>query len=457
MNKISNAFKKNLMKVIILSDFALLIFVLNIPGTIALRNVLAGLLLIILTFSWLKNEDSIKPLFKNKNFISTISILLILTTYIFFHSIFIADEMSWSLSQYRTQWIYPMLYFTMGILLAFFASSGKYFNEKNLVTILFYSLSLHVLYVDLITIYQYIESGHFVLRYGGLTRSAVLANYITNILISIIIVEFIFRFRVKKRIVQLNSLWLMLVLLLCIFSAIIEHLRFGVISLFFMSLTGLIFFIFDNSRFNSKAKSFVAITLLLLCSLPLLYNAKNDVRWLSLIETIPIAMDTETHLYWQGNSSGDSPTLASGEKVSYSNYMRIAWITKGIDYISNDIFGIGYGRNVFGHAMEKYDGKIISRGYHSHSSIIDFTIGVGVLGIGVWFLFVIKIILSESKIFINHGNYFSLLSVFIISGFFIRSFVDSNMRDHMFKQFFLILGIAITLSFYEQIKNKKIS
>jgi hypothetical protein len=44
------------------------------------------------------------------------------------------------------------------------------------------------------------------------------------------------------------------------------------------------------------------------------------------------------------------------------------------------------------------------------------------------------------------------MSFFITSGFFMRSIVDSSMRDHMFKQFFLILGIALTLAVFE---NKK--
>ena len=48
------------MKTLILIELTLLIFILSIPGTIALRNILAGTLLIIFFFSWLKNDASIK-------------------------------------------------------------------------------------------------------------------------------------------------------------------------------------------------------------------------------------------------------------------------------------------------------------------------------------------------------------------------------------------------------------
>ena len=133
--------------------------------------------------------------------------------------------------------------------------------------------------------------------------------------------------------------------------------------------------------------------------------------------------------------------------------MRVAWATKGVEYIKNDIFGIGYGRNVFGHAIKKYEKDFESmRGYHYHSGIIDFTIGVGIIGLVIWLFFVGRIVISSALVFVNSGHYFSLMSLFITSGFFMRSIVDSNMRDHMFKQFFLILGIALNLAAFE---NKK--
>jgi O-antigen ligase len=134
--------------------------------------------------------------------------------------------------------------------------------------------------------------------------------------------------------------------------------------------------------------------------------------------------------------------------------MRIAWATKGLEYIKNDIFGIGFGRNVFGHAIQKYEKDFESvRGMHSHSGIIDFTIGVGIIGLVIWLFFVGRIVISSALVFVNSGHYFSLMSFFTTSGFFIRSIVDSNMRDHMFKQFFLILGIALTLAAFENIQK----
>jgi hypothetical protein len=339
----------------------------------------------------------------------------------------------------------------MGVSLASMTTIDQYFKTETLITFLFFALFIHIIYIDLIALYSYFETSSLLSRYGGLTKSPVLSSYISNILISMIFVELICRIKKKKRILQIGSFWLTIFLVLCIFSSIIGGMRFGAISLFFMSLTAFAFIVIDNENFNNRAKGLISISLLILCILPLTYNVKNDNRWHSLLETIPLAIDTENNSYWRDGTN--PPILSNGNTVGHSNYMRVAWATKGVEYIKNDIFGIGYGRNVFGHAIQKYEKDFESvRGYHSHSGIIDFTIGVGIIGLLLWLFFVGRIVVCSALIFVNSGNYFSLMSLFITSGFFFRSIVDSNMRDHMFKQFFIILGIVLTLAAFE---NKK--
>ena len=75
-------------------------------------------------------------------------------------------------------------------------------------------------------------------------------SLISNILISMIIVEFICRLKKKKRILQIGSFWLLFFLCLCIFSSIISGMRFGAISLFFMSVTAIILIVIDNENFK---------------------------------------------------------------------------------------------------------------------------------------------------------------------------------------------------------------
>ena len=74
--------KINLIQAIILSIFSFLIFILNVPGTIALRNILAALLLMILATLWAQAKISIKPLLSNKIFRSNLVVLLVITIFI---------------------------------------------------------------------------------------------------------------------------------------------------------------------------------------------------------------------------------------------------------------------------------------------------------------------------------------------------------------------------------------
>jgi O-antigen ligase len=194
-----------------------------------------------------------------------------------------------------------------------------------------------------------------------------------------------------------------------------------------------------------------------LISIPIIFNAINDPRWNSLIETIPIAFDTDTNMHWSDRSK-KLPKLSNGEPVSGSNYLRLAWLAKSLEYIKKEpLIGIGYGRNSFGHAIQKYEGIDSARGKHSHSGILDFTISTGLIGLMLWLVFIGLIVAFSLKRFLIDSSYFALVSFFITTGFFFRSIVDSIMRDHVFQQFMLMLGIFLAFLVYEQISKTQSS
>ena len=69
------------------------------------------------------------------------------------------------------------------------------------------------------------------------------------------------------------------------------------------------------------------------------------------------------------------------------------------------------------------------------------------------FIFLVcKVSIKEFK---STRSYFSLLTLFVTMGFVGRSFVDGNMRDHVFLQFMLILGISLFFLFQEKINAHK--
>ena len=435
----------------ILGLFSFLIFILSINRTMALRNALAVILLVSLITLVIRGQANLHSIFKSKEFRWIAGSLVVFVLYVLFHSIYLSHEMLWSLSEFKSHIFYPFLYFTMGILLASYVSQSKDVTKETLITIFFYSIFIHILYLDLVALDKLFHDGVMMRRYGGLMDSPVQPNYLTNILLAMIIAEFVYRLRVKKQVLKVSNGVLYLLLIACIFSTFVEALRLGDIALVFLGIGSSMAFLYKNNQYSVGIKRFIATSLIIILTIPLAYNLNTDPRWAKLIETIPLAMDTSNSMHWLDRSQ-KAPKTESGHEVKGSNYERIAWAMKALEYSKENPMGVGFGRNAFGHAMEERHGSLATRGGSAHSSILDLTVGAGIFATLLWLFFVYRVSKIAVKNFEKYYDYFSLLTLFLIMGYVGRGFVDANMRDHMFLQFMLILGIAI---YYMILKEDK--
>ncbi len=437
----------------VLGVFSFLIFILSINGTMALRNTLAIILLVSLIALFIRGQANFYSIFKSKEFRWIAGSLVVFVLYVLFHSIYLSHEMLWSLSEFKSHIFYPFLYFSMGIVLASYVSQSEHITKETLITILFYSIFIHILYLDLVAIDKLFHDGVMMRRYGGLMDSPVQPNYLTNILLAMIIAEFVYRLRAKKQVLKVSNGVLYLMLSACIFSTFVEALRLGDIALVFLGIGSSMAFLYKNNQYSVGIKRFIATSLIIILTIPLAYNLNTDPRWSKLIETIPLAMDTSNSMHWLDRSQ-EAPKTESGHEVKGSNYERIAWAMKALEYIQEEPMGVGFGRNAFGHAMEERHGALAKRGATAHSSILDLTVGAGIFATLLWLFFVYRVAKIAIKNFEIDYDYFSLLTLFLIMGYVGRSFVDANMRDHMFLQFMMILGICIFFMISE--KNKTI-
>ncbi len=434
---------------------SLLVFIFSIPGTMAARNIIATILLAILgTYFFKKRSVFFSDFLRERESLIIIIILAILTIYILIHSIFISHDAQWSLAEFKSHWLYPVLYFVMGIFLVFFYTYNKPSLGINIINIVFYSLSVHVLIVDLYAINYYIQNDALPIKYSGLTKSPALISYITNIILSLSISEFIYRFRTsKKNLIGSNKI-LFFILILCLLSVNIVNMRNQLISILFIGFIASFFVLYGNNKYKRKSKVFIAMMLMFVLSLPLTYSLKYDSRWDTFSETVLIALDTNSNKFWINHDYG-LPKLSNGTPVNDSNYERIAFLKKGIEYIGNNYLGIGYGRNAFGHAIQMYENDSTARGKHSHSSFIDLTVGAGVLSIILWLLFIIKLFLYSFQKYKINVSYYSIAISILTVDFVSRSLIDSIMRDHMFQQYMLILGILLAMLMYKQNNESK--
>lgn len=438
-----------MLKNFLLSLIFLLFFLITVPHVIGIRNGIFYLLFLsTLVMIWKYKKDFL--LCVKYSELKIIYFFLLLTSmWILFNSVVISHEILWSLDEFRGQWLTPVTYFFMGSIIAFYTIKKNVISKELLLTVLFYSMFVHILYIDLVALDNFLDTKNLIQRYGGLTNSPVLANYLTNILFAFIISELIYRKRSKKNILKISNYMLFIILGLTLLSSLIESMRNGSAALFFMSIMGIYFFLNKNQSYSKKVKFLISFGIILVLSIPIIYNLKNDTRWATLIETIPIAIDTKTNKYWI-NKKSTLPRLSSGQVVGGSNYLRVAYASEGTKLIVENPLGIGFGRNAFGHALEIKYNKNSVRGFHSHSSLIDFTLGVGFIGLILWLIFIFLIMKKAIYFCRENVSFFSMLTFFLTTGFFTRSLVDSNMRDHMFLQFMFLLGISLVLMFNER-------
>ena len=428
-------------------------FILSIDGTITLRYVLIVGLIVALVFVTIKNDDNLKILKESRDFNLIIGLLSLFIVYVFFHSIFVSLEPDWSLSEFKSHIVYPSIYFIVGLLLANYVYKSKSISKESLITILFYSLFLHILYLDIAAIDFLWHEGTMLRRYGGLMDSPVLPNYLTNILLAMIIAEVVYRLRVKKKVLKVSDSILLLLLVFCIFSTFIEALRLGDIALVFLGIGSSMAFLYKNKDYSAKVKSFISIGLILVLTIPLIYNINTDPRWAKLVETVPVAMSSSDDESFIDPAAPVLKTV-SGYEVTGSNYTRIVYAIKSFKFIGEDPMGVGFGRNAFGHALELRHPEYAKRGMHAHSAILELSLGGGIIATLIWLSFIFVITRVSIIEFRRTLNYYAMLTLFLTMGFVGRGFVDANMRDHMFLQFMMMLGISIFFMIIE--KNKSL-
>ncbi len=415
--------------------FGLLLFILPVPHTIAVRYILSGVLIFSLFYEIFK-QKKFKNIFNYKEIKISSMFLFILSIWILFEGVFISPFSSICIPEIKSQWFYPVIFFYIGIYLSMF------FDSKRVLQVIVVTLFIHVLYVDLFALHKYIYTHHLISRFAGLTDGPDKANYISNLLLAFLITEIINRVRFKKSILSINNTVLLFMLIMTLLSELIEGMRNGVIAVLFMSLSTLFFILYNNKEYSFKFKIVISIGLIILLSIPAVYNFKNDNRWKTLIETIPISINTTKYKNWMYPDKLGMPVI-NGRTLSASNYERIAWASVGIKEIIKHPFGVGYSRNAFKHSLE-LDYKVHDlRIGQSHSGIIDLALGIGIPGLLMWIIFIFYLFRISIFEFKNRYNILAVLLFFNVTGFFLRSVVDSNMRDHMFLTFMLITGLVL--------------
>lgn len=371
-----------------------------------------------------------------------------LTAWILAVALFVSDETAWALGEIKGQWLKATLALASGGLLALSVRHDTA-RVHMTVLILLTTLVAHVLYVDVVSAKGFFDClttttscEAVTRRIGGLTDGPDKSNYLTNMLLGLLLAEAFIRVTYRQRFLPLSNAVLTVVALVALFSVYAEGVRNGIVELSFVLLVCAVLFGLENLRRFGRPALMLVVSLLIVVPAVFGYlSIKSDTRWGTFFETVPLALDTDVNRQWVNLSRKDELKLSDGGPVDWSNYMRIARIKAGAELTLENPLGVGFGRNAFGHAVLKKYGENSS---HSHSGLIDFAVGTGFPGTLLWLGFLGSLLAFGWRHFRETHDYCALALLFLVTGYGVRMVLDSTIRDHMLQMFlFLAAFLAV--------------
>lgn len=451
--------------------FALgLIFMLQIiwhmPGTIALRNVLLALL--VMSVGWLSYACR-STLKTTMGFTSKLPMIFLgmLTAWIVFVNVFFGDRPELNWHEFVSHWLIPSLCAYVAWLFGTLTVSMGKTPVNRVMTSLFLVYFVQVFAHDAMSTIYFLEKGEFAFRNAPVLYIPEMLqgfgtdkpfteyfsghffgffSYVNAILGAFLVAEIAQRLLTRQRTLICPSWLLYAGVVLVIMCSYVIKARNGNVGLLMLLLMAALMIGYRLSASFSMLKIAAVLSVFFAVFSAVGYVfIKSDSRWQTLVETAPIAWDTKGHLAWINKEP--LPTLSNGQIVDASNYERLAWFKEGLLLMEERPLGSGYDRNSWGGRIDaKYLMGDTWNGAHSHSGILDFAIATGIPGAVLWLAFMGSMALAGLKSF-RHGNIaIGLVLIFVVSGYFGRTLVDSVIRDHFLQVFMFLSGLLLALS-----------
>ncbi len=437
-----------------------LMLVWPVMFTIGLRYTLAGLLLIF-TVGWsYPKRHELKSLLITKPILWATGLLVLLSAWFVFQALWIVPESNWVWDELRGQWLKDMVFWILGLVLgvgaAYQGAQGKNLWQVALVAGLIAIVVLTVAEGCWI----WFATAHIPVFFNGITGSRTMVSFVTNMLLAFLVGDLLARDSASKFLPWSKKITVSLIMM-CLLCTLFIATRHGWIGVVMLTFSGLIIhYIKGWSRVGKKALLLLP-ALILLIGLGAWASWKNDSRWNTLRETLPIAWDIDTHKAWLNHEKYPFPQLPNGQVVNDSNYERPAWIHAGLRIVAERPLGTGFSRHAFGHELVRlYPEAEPGAGKHAHSSMIDLAIGGGLPAVALWMAFVALLVCYGTIAFFRHGSGAGLVMAFLASGFLGRSLLDSVMRDHSMEQFMFIIAFLLPIvswNFTNQLPPQKIA
>ncbi len=435
--------------VLLLGLLLILIPVWNIPHTMAVRNITAGLLLILVIFNnrdWLIYLRSSKP-------------LIAFSVYLLFFILFVASDQLETIKNINSEWLKFILYSILG------GAIGLHFAKytiKNLFFFLGFCFAIPLLiHIGLFSI-ESLKQQAIPWGYAGLSLSHGDLGY-SALQGTIFLSTCLFFFNNSKKL----AISLLLLISLMLISVVIARSRGGLIFIILSFMAVAFLSIITTKKINLSKK--IALGFFLVLSLFAVTKIMTGLfpdKWKNFDSKVTIGlMGDPISINCNGTkeiekeftfkklpiTQEDKETIAD---INAGTAARIVTLRAGLRLLEENYLGINASRDGYQIALGKLCDPQIKMS-NTHNGWLDSALGIGVAGA----LILLSIYINNIFIAINaiqqkiKGSEAAAAALFVTSFIWIlRNFLDTAQRDQMLE----MQGFSMALLAGILLKNKLI-
>lgn len=423
-----------------------LYFVWPLPHTIALRFTLLTLG-IAFFFFLLRRTPPRLAVARDRSHKILLGLVFSLTVWMLVNAGWISPEPEWAFQELLGQWGNALAAALFGVLAGSLIQRGRLRAAGVLLTLVL-ALAIHAAFLNLSAIYLWLVDGEPLRRAMGLTDGPDKSNYLTIAFLSLVLAEAYLRAFAHKRFLGLNTPTLLVLLGLGLAGFFLEEIRNGLapLAVIFISLL-FVYIASHRESLHPRRLASHALLALMFTTALVIFVVKTDARWQNTIDSARFAWQTQDNSAWlYDDKPRKQTTLPNGKPVEESSYLRTVMLKEGLAIVAEHPWGVGFGRNAFGHALKAKYGR---GGGHSHSGLLDLAIGIGLPGLIMWVSVLAYAAYLGLRTFLRKRSYAGLALLLIVTTFSIRMIFDSIIRDHMLQQFMFTAALLATLSLNE--------
>ncbi|MCF8199351.1 MAG: O-antigen ligase family protein [Sulfuritalea sp.] len=405
------------------SWLAAMVFVFPIPHTIALRNLLLFIGIIVLVWNHRHAFPKVVPWLKPAAWW-----LVALTAWIVFHSVAVASAPTFALDQFRANWLNPLLIGAVGAWAATQLPRGR---AAQAVVV---ALAAHMIWLLGWQFHLWLGQSGWPFKatpFGAYDYQGTLNCF----LLTLVAADRVAWVLEKYSPLALGRIAGSLVLLLSLASDLaLQSRNSTAISVATLLAAGIVL-LAAHKQYWRNAVVVIGIVAMLAAG-----SLSFDKRWAGLREGAVVGW-TSTSLYWMTSDASLRPVTSSGAPLEESVYSRAAWLHQAIDLIAEHPLGLGFGHDAFGRGVAlKYGHPGLGS---SHSGWADFALGTGLVGLALLLATTGAALRCGWRRFRDERDGTALLLAFLVGGYVLRCLLDGHLSGWRLGLFAFLCGVLI--------------